>query len=49
MVKVEVVLETRSKFGVDIGDMVSLFAFIMVLGIVVDDAIIIGENIFRSK
>lgn len=29
-------------------NMVSLFAFIMVLGIVVDDAIIIGENIFRK-
>ncbi|MEJ2284583.1 MAG: efflux RND transporter permease subunit [Desulfobacterales bacterium] len=30
-------------------NMVSLFAFIMVLGIVVDDAIIIGENIFRKQ
>ena len=29
-------------------NMVSLFGFIMVLGIVVDDAIIIGENIFRK-
>ena len=29
-------------------NMVSLFAFIMVLGIVVDDAIIIGENIFQK-
>ena len=28
-------------------NMVSLFAFIMVLGIVVDDAIVVGENIFR--
>ncbi len=28
-------------------NMISLFAFIMVLGLVVDDAIIIGENIFR--
>ncbi len=28
-------------------NMISLFAFIMVLGIVVDDAIIVGENIFR--
>ena len=30
-------------------NMVSLFAFIMVLGIVVDDAIIIGENIFSKQ
>ncbi len=30
-------------------NMVSLFAFIMVLGIVVDDAIVIGENIFRKR
>lgn len=30
-------------------NMISLFAFIMVLGIVVDDAIIIGENIFREQ
>jgi multidrug efflux pump subunit AcrB len=29
-------------------NMISLFAFIMVLGIVVDDAIIIGENTFRK-
>lgn len=29
-------------------NMVSLFAFIMVLGIVVDDAIIVGENVFRK-
>jgi len=35
------------QFDVTI-NMVSLFAFIMVLGIVVDDAIIIGENIFRK-
>ncbi|MGD8268293.1 MAG: efflux RND transporter permease subunit, partial [Desulfobacterales bacterium] len=28
-------------------NMISLFAFIMVLGIVVDDAIIVGENVFR--
>ena len=27
--------------------MISLFAFIMTLGILVDDAIIVGENIFR--
>ncbi len=30
-------------------NMISLFAFIMVLGIVVDDAIIIGENIYRRQ
>jgi len=30
-------------------NMISLFAFIMVLGIVVDDAIIVGENIFRKR
>ena len=36
--------------GFDVSiNMVSLFAFIMVLGIVVDDAIIIGENIFRKQ
>lgn len=35
------------KFDVSI-NMVSLFAFIAVLGIVVDDAIVIGENIFRK-
>jgi multidrug efflux pump subunit AcrB len=29
-------------------NMISLFAFITVLGIVVDDAIIVGENIFRK-
>jgi len=29
-------------------NMISLFAFIMVLGIVVDDAIVIGENIYRK-
>ncbi len=29
-------------------NMISLFAFIMVLGLVVDDAIIIGENIFTK-
>jgi len=33
--------------GVSI-NMISLFAFIMVLGIVVDDAIIVGENIFQK-
>jgi multidrug efflux pump subunit AcrB len=30
-------------------NMLSLFAFIMVLGIVVDDAIIVGENVFRQQ
>jgi len=30
-------------------NLLSLFAFILVLGIVVDDAIIIGENIFRKQ
>jgi multidrug efflux pump subunit AcrB len=30
-------------------NMISVFAFIMVLGIVVDDAIIIGENIYRKQ
>ena len=30
-------------------NMVSLFAFIMVLGIVVDDAIVIGESVFRKR
>ncbi|MFP4531974.1 MAG: efflux RND transporter permease subunit [Desulfobacterales bacterium] len=30
-------------------NMISLFAFIMVLGIVVDDAIIVGENVFRYQ
>ncbi len=34
--------------GVSI-NMVSLFAFIMVLGIVVDDAIVVGESIFRRR
>jgi multidrug efflux pump subunit AcrB len=35
-------------FGVSI-NMISLFAFIMVLGIVVDDAIVVGENVFRRQ
>jgi multidrug efflux pump subunit AcrB len=34
------------RFDISI-NMISLFAFIMVLGIVVDDAIVVGENIFR--
>ena len=33
-------------FGVSI-NMISLFAFIIALGIVVDDAIVVGENIYR--
>jgi multidrug efflux pump subunit AcrB len=36
------------RFDVSI-NMISVFAFIMVLGIVVDDAIIIGENIYRKQ
>ena len=36
------------QFDVSI-NMISLFGFIMVLGIVVDDAIIVGENIFRQQ
>ena len=35
------------RFDVSI-NMISLFAFITVLGIVVDDAIVVGENIFRK-
>ncbi len=35
-------------FGVSI-NMISLFALIMVLGIVVDDAIVIGENIYQKR
>ena len=35
-------------FGASI-NMVSMFAFILVLGIVVDDAIVVGENIFRRR
>ena len=29
--------------------MISLFAFIMVLGMVVDDAIVVGENIYEHR
>jgi len=36
------------KFGVSI-NMISLFAFIMSLGLVVDDAIVVGENIFALR
>ncbi|MBN2808890.1 MAG: efflux RND transporter permease subunit [Deltaproteobacteria bacterium] len=35
-------------FGVSI-NMVSLFAFIVALGIVVDDAIVVGENVYSYK
>ncbi|MBX3463245.1 MAG: efflux RND transporter permease subunit [Planctomycetes bacterium] len=35
-------------FGVSI-NMISLFAFLLVLGIVVDDAIVVGENIVRHR
>lgn len=35
-------------FGVSL-NMISLFAFILVLGIVVDDAIVVGENIFTYR
>ncbi len=36
--------------GLDLSiNMISLFAFIMALGIVVDDAIVIGENIFEHR
>jgi multidrug efflux pump subunit AcrB len=36
------------QFGISI-NMVSLFAFIISLGIVVDDAIVVGENIYSHK
>ncbi|MGW8301263.1 MAG: efflux RND transporter permease subunit, partial [Desulfobacterales bacterium] len=36
------------QFDISI-NMISVFAFIMVLGIVVDDAIIIGENVYRKQ
>ncbi len=35
-------------FGVSL-NMISLFAFILVLGIVVDDAIVVGESIFKHR
>ena len=36
--------------GLDVSfNMLSLFAFVLVLGIVVDDAIILGENIYRHQ
>jgi len=36
------------KFDVSL-NMISLFAFIMALGLVVDDAIVVGENIFACR
>ena len=41
-------LALMPTFDVSI-NMMSLFAFVTVLGIVVDDAIIVGENIFRHQ
>ena len=36
--------------GLDVSvNVLSLFAFVLVLGIVVDDAIIVGENIYRHQ
>ncbi|MAA91188.1 MAG: acriflavin resistance protein, partial [Deltaproteobacteria bacterium] len=36
--------------GIDVSiNMISLFAFILVLGIVVDDAIVVGENIYAHQ
>jgi multidrug efflux pump subunit AcrB len=40
-------LALMPQFGIDL-NMLSLFGFIMVLGIVVDDAIIIGESVHHS-
>ena len=37
-----------SMFGASI-NMVSIFAFILVLGIVVDDAVVVGENTFKYR
>lgn len=39
-------IATMPYLGISL-NMISLFAFILVLGIVVDDAIIVGENIYR--
>jgi len=36
------------QFGVSI-NMISMFAFIVTLGIVVDDAIVVGENIYQKR
>ena len=36
--------------GLDVSiNMVSVFSFILVLGVVVDDAIVVGENVFRHQ
>ena len=37
-----------APFGVNI-NMISLFALIIVLGIVVDDAVVVGENIITER
>lgn len=39
-------IATMPYLGISL-NMISLFAFILVLGIVVDDAIIVGENVYR--
>lgn len=41
-------LALMPAFGVSI-NMISLFSFILVLGIVVDDAIVVGESIFEEQ
>ncbi len=41
-------LMTVPLFGVSI-DQISLFAFILVLGILVDDAIVVGENVYTHE
>ncbi|MEO1700563.1 MAG: efflux RND transporter permease subunit [Pseudomonadota bacterium] len=41
-------LAIASYFGASI-NMISLFALIIVLGIVVDDAVVIGENIYQAQ
>lgn len=39
---------TLPLFGISI-DVISLFAFILVLGILVDDAIVVGENVYSHQ
>ena len=41
-------LAIASAFGASI-NMISLFALIIVLGIVVDDAVVVGENIYQAQ
>ena len=41
-------LAIASLFGVSI-NMISLFALIIVLGIVVDDAVVVGENVYQAQ